>query len=41
MVRMFFKHSVPFAIVGALVVLEPGLSAATPSGEALYQQRCA
>ena len=41
MVRMNFKLSVPFAIVSALAMEGPGLSAATPSGEALYQQRCA
>ena len=29
------------SLVAALVTLGPGLSAATPSGEALYQQRCA
>jgi polyvinyl alcohol dehydrogenase (cytochrome) len=41
MVRMNSKLSAPFAIVAALATLGPGLSAATPSGEALYQQRCA
>jgi polyvinyl alcohol dehydrogenase (cytochrome) len=38
---MNFQLSAPFAIVAALATLGPGLSAATPSGEALYQQRCA
>jgi polyvinyl alcohol dehydrogenase (cytochrome) len=41
MVRMNFKLSAPFAIVAALATLGPELSAATPSGDALYQQRCA
>jgi polyvinyl alcohol dehydrogenase (cytochrome) len=41
MVRMNFQLCAPFTIVTALATLGPGLSAATPSGEALYQQRCA
>src|SRR6516162_2172743 len=41
MMRMLYKLSAPFAMMAALVTLEPGLTAATPSGEALYQQRCA
>ncbi|HEY6340356.1 MAG TPA: cytochrome c [Bryobacteraceae bacterium] len=35
------KLSAPFAIMAALATLGPGISAATPSGEAVYQQRCA
>jgi polyvinyl alcohol dehydrogenase (cytochrome) len=41
MVRMNSKLSAPFAIASAVATLGPGLSAATPSGEAFYQQRCA
>jgi polyvinyl alcohol dehydrogenase (cytochrome) len=41
MVRMNFRLSAPWVVVSALATLGPGLSAATPSGEALYQQRCA
>jgi polyvinyl alcohol dehydrogenase (cytochrome) len=41
MVRMNSKFSAPFAIMVALATLGPGISGATPSGEAVYQQRCA
>ena len=41
MMRMLSKLSALLAMVAALVTLEAGLTAATPSGEALYQQRCA
>src|ERR1700730_13326086 len=41
MVRMHSRLSLPFTIAIVLGTLAPACSAATVSGEAVYQQRCA